>query len=239
VHFQTDGFIPGATHEFALGFYVVAYLMAYNHEKFGAGRGPKMWADFWDLKGFPGRRCMANRPVGQFEAALLADGVSPDKLYPIDMDRAFRKLDQVKQGMLWWTAVPQQAQYLVDRQADIIVGDNARLEGGIEKGAPYTLAWDQAIIGMAGWGVVKGTPFKAEAMKFLAYTTRPAAQAIFAQHMAYGPTNRDAFKFIPAERAKILPSNPDIMRGAIMRNEQWWGDNEAESERRWAEWRVK
>ena len=236
---KTDGFIPGTTHEFALGFDAVAYVLAYNHEKFGSGGGPKSWADFWDPKKFPGRRSMGNQPVGQFESALMADGVPPDKLYPIDMERAFRKLDQLKREILWWTAFAQQAQFAADRQADIIIGYNARLQGAIDQGAPYTLVWNQTLLGLEGWGVVKGTPVKAEAMKFLAYTTRPEAQAIFAQHMAYGPVNRDAYKFLSAERAKIMPTSPEAMRTAVKRDEQWWADNEAMAESKWAEWRVK
>ena len=43
---------------------------------------PKSWADFWDVKAFPGPRSLRNHPVDNLEAALMADGVAPDKLYP-------------------------------------------------------------------------------------------------------------------------------------------------------------
>jgi putative spermidine/putrescine transport system substrate-binding protein len=237
---KTEGFMPGTTHEFALGFDTLAYLMAYDHTKFpDPQKAPKSWVDFWDLKGFPGRRSMGSRAMGQCELALLADGVPPDKLYPIDFDRAFRKLDQVKRDMLWWTAWAQIAQFAVDRQVDVIAGFNARLQGAIENGAPFTFVWNQAILGIEGWGVVKGTPFKAEAMRFLAFTTRPEVQATFSKHMAFGPVNREAFKFLSPERAKILPTNPDSVRTGVWRSEQWWGDNEALAEAKWAEWRLK
>ena len=35
--------------------------------------------------------------------ALLADGVAPSKLFPLDLDRAFHKLDQIKPNVaVWW-----------------------------------------------------------------------------------------------------------------------------------------
>src|SRR5678815_1824073 len=56
---------------------------------------------------------MQNRPVDNLEFALLADGVAPDRLYPIAVDRAYRKLDQIKQHVAaWWKTGAQWAQRL-------------------------------------------------------------------------------------------------------------------------------
>ena len=35
----------------------------------------------------------------------MADGVAPDKLYPLDVDRAFKKLEEIKPNItVWWTS---------------------------------------------------------------------------------------------------------------------------------------
>ena len=78
-------------------------VMCYRPDAFPKG-GPKSWADFWDVKAFPGPRSMRNHPVDNLEAALMADGVMPDQLYPLDVDRAFKKLDAVhKHVNVWWS----------------------------------------------------------------------------------------------------------------------------------------
>ena len=58
-------------------------VMCYRPDAFPKG-GPKSWADFWDVKAFPGPRSMRNHPVDNLEAALIADGVTLEQLYPLD-----------------------------------------------------------------------------------------------------------------------------------------------------------
>ena len=65
--------------------------MAYRTDAFG-GKKPESWADFWDTKAFPGSRSLPHpdADLPELEFALLADGVPMDKLYPLDVDRAFK-----------------------------------------------------------------------------------------------------------------------------------------------------
>lgn len=236
---KTDGLLPGTTHKYALALDALAGIMAYNHEKFPRGTAPKTWADFWDVKRFPGRRGVGNRPFCQIEAALMADGIPADTLYPLDVERGLRKLNELKPHIVWWTTAAQQTQFILDGEVDLILGVNARLLVGIEKGAPYTLVWNQGIIYQEGWGIPKGAPNKAEAMKFLAFTTRPKAQAVFAQRMAYGPVNGQAYAFISPERARVLPTHPDNLKQMVRANEEWWSKNMIAVEQRWVGWRVE
>src|SRR5262249_1097942 len=78
--------------------------------------GPKNWADFWDVRKFPGNRglCISD-PPRTLIFALLADGVPREKLYPLDLDRAFRKLDEIKPHIkVWWREGNQSQQLLRD-----------------------------------------------------------------------------------------------------------------------------
>src|SRR5580704_6265028 len=100
--------------------YSVAYefyssVLAYSQTRYPAGATPDSWADFWDVKKFPGRRALRNHPLATLEAALMADGVAPDQLYPLDVDRAFKKLEEIKPYItVWWTSGAQSAQLLND-----------------------------------------------------------------------------------------------------------------------------
>jgi hypothetical protein len=77
---------------------VYTTIIGYRTDVFKGGTQPKSWADWWDVKKFPGARSMRNHPTDNLEFALIADGVPKDKVYPIDFDRAFKKLDRPAAG---------------------------------------------------------------------------------------------------------------------------------------------
>jgi putative spermidine/putrescine transport system substrate-binding protein len=119
-----------------VGNVALATGLAYRKDKFPGG-GPKSWADFWDVKRFPGNRSLYNRSFTAMSYALLADGVAPDKLYPMDMDRAFRKLGEIKPHIkVWWTQANQSQQLIRDGEVDMIAMWNARANELAEQGVP-------------------------------------------------------------------------------------------------------
>ena len=78
-----------------------AFNIAYNTDKFKDAH-PTTWAEFFDTKKFPGKRGFWKYATGGiFEAALLADGVPADQLFPLDPDRAFKKLDTIKKDIVF------------------------------------------------------------------------------------------------------------------------------------------
>ena len=91
-----------------------AHVLAYSTKALANGVQPNTWADMFDLKRFPGRRMMPKDPRGMLEVALLADGVSKDNLYPLDLDRAFRKLNQIKDNTIFFDGPSQSQQLIVD-----------------------------------------------------------------------------------------------------------------------------
>lgn len=105
--------------EHVVGAEVYDSVISYNSDKYTADSAPKSWTDFYDLQKFPGKRAVWQYPVTVLESALLADGVPMDKLYPLDLDRAFAKLDTIKGSIVWWTKGAQPAQMLSTGEADI------------------------------------------------------------------------------------------------------------------------
>jgi spermidine/putrescine-binding protein len=84
----------GDIHEFGLANYTYSYVIGYDAKKFGKNP-PKSWADFWDVKKYPGKRTLYKWMSANLECALLADGVPADQLYPLDVDRALRKIEEL------------------------------------------------------------------------------------------------------------------------------------------------
>ncbi len=94
---NTDGLEPGQYGELAISYLVFATILAWSTRRYSGSNVPATWADFWDVQRFPGPRGMINvgTPWVVLAAALMADGVPPDHLFPMDLDRAFPKVDRL------------------------------------------------------------------------------------------------------------------------------------------------
>lgn len=223
--------------------YSVAYefyssVLGYSLKKYpDAATAPQSWADFWDIKKFPGRRALRNHPLATLEAALMADGVAPDKLYPLDVDRAFKKLEQIKPSItVWWTSGAQSAQLLNDGEVDMVMAWNGRVSALIKEGAKVAYTYNQGILQSTSLCILKGAPNLATAVKFVNEAVDPVLQANLPLHIDYGPANPAAFDtgVIPAARAKELPSAPENARRQALMSYAWWSSPEGEAaEKRW------
>ena len=213
-----------------------ATVISYRTDKYKQD-GPKNWADFWNVQKFPGRRAMHKHPIDTLEEALLADGVPMDKVYPIDMDRAFKKLDEIKPHVdVWWTGGAQTTQMLQSGEVDILPTWNARAQVVIEAGGPVAMSWDQGLYALEGWVVPRGGPKIELAKKFIKFCANAKRQAEFVSKLAYGPTNPKAYDYISKERAKFLPTAPDNLKLMMQSSTEWWGANKEKALERFNAW---
>lgn len=197
-------------------------LIAYN-KKFTTG--PATFADVFDTKKFPGKRAFYSKANGAFlEAALLADGVAPSALYPLDVERALKKLSTIRNDILFYETNAQAEQFITDGQAVIGLVPDGRALNAKKNGAPIEIAYDLSFLTWSAMVVPKGAPRAKQAMEFLAYTLTPGAQAAIAKAYTYGPVVPKAFDMIPADRAAILSGGPQ-MKNAVIMGEKWWGAN--------------
>jgi putative spermidine/putrescine transport system substrate-binding protein len=230
--------MPEARHPAWMGTDVYCTILAYRSDKFPGG-GPQSWRDYFDLAKFPGRRAMRRSPIDTLEIALLADGVEPAKLYPLDVDRAFKKLDQIKKHIaVWWTGGAQTTQLLQSGEVDMVPTWNARAQTVTDAGGPVKITWNQGLYSIEGWGIAKGNPKAGIAKRFVAYTANAKRQAAFTKHLAYGPTNPGAYKYIDAATAAKLPTAPDIFPKIILAKEEWWAAHRQKSEERFTAWML-
>ncbi len=111
-----NDFIEGALPECAVANIVWSTIFAYDSSKTTGVTGI---ADFFDLQKFPGKRGIRKNPKANLEMALIADGVAPGDVYATletaaGVDRAFAKLDTIKDEVVWWEAGAQPPQLLAD-----------------------------------------------------------------------------------------------------------------------------
>ncbi len=216
---------------------VYSTVIAYNTDVFKGDNHPKSWADFFDVEKFPGMRSMQNTPIENLEFALLADGVPADKLYPLDVDRAFRKLDTIKKHVaVWWTTGAQSAQVLVDKEVDMGTAWNGRVWSLMKENAPVAIEWNQGAIKESAFGIPAGAPNAYWGQKFLALAAEAKLQGVYAEVIGYPGLNLDALQFTDPKVAPFLPTYPDHLKKQFWTNIAWWSENGAAIKERWSRW---
>ena len=194
---------------------------------------PKSWADFWDVKAFPGKRALRANAQDLIEIALLSDGVAPADVYttlstPEGMDRALKRLEQLKPDVaVWWDSGAQSAQVLKDGDADLVITWNGRAESVVADGGAADYSFAGSVIGTDCLAVPKGAPNAANAMKLIAAMTTPAREAKLTDFIAYGPINPAAYEggLIPEDRLKKLATAPANAGTSVFSDANWWMKN--------------
>ena len=130
-------------HEYGIANIVWSYNIAFNSQTFPDGKHPKTWAEFFDVAKFPGRRALRDRVNPMLEIGLLADGVPFEKLYPLDVDRALKKLEPMKKSAVWWTTNSQSQQLMIDGECSLGILNNGRIYDVQKKGAKIGIEWAQ------------------------------------------------------------------------------------------------
>ncbi len=221
---------PRVIHPYGVGGTWGSKVIAFNTRHYPKGTHPKSWSEFWDAQRFPGPRVVdvGNWVVPPIEYALLADGVSADRLYPLDLERAYRSLSRIKPHVVKWSssaATPTQA--LVDGEAHLAAAALGRIMRLKEDGAPVDFEWNQGLIQHDYWAIPRGAKNYANALKFIEFVSRPEPLAELCKVQLLGPANRRAFDFMPVERARMLPSYPENLQKQVLLNPMWWAETDA------------
>lgn len=222
-----DKVLPGFAYEYGIADYMLSYVIAYDSERFG-DKAPRTWADFWDVKSFPGKRTLYKWMNGMLEAALLADGVTPDKLYPLDVPRALKKIEELKPHVLsFWGSGAETQQLLIEGEVSMGAIWNTRAQV-ITEDSEGRIKWtfDNALLGCSNWGVLKGNPAGTEAaMKFIAYAQDPQTQVELFKMFGNGPANPAAAALIPDDRKHLNCTDPANLPKQVMLSHEWYTDH--------------
>ncbi|WP_271672870.1 ABC transporter substrate-binding protein [Bradyrhizobium sp. CCBAU 51627] len=229
-----------------------ATLLVYDERAF-AKSSPKNWADFWNVKEFPGPRGLngsGRAGLGPMLFALMADGVAHKDLWPLSdekIDQALKKLDEIKPHITkWWTAGGEPIQLLINREIALTSAYDGRAFAAIQQGAPMRMMWDGAITVENYWTVLKGGPNSANAQKFISFVNRAEMAAAFTQETGFPGPNKNQLKYLPADLVPLININPENAAKAIPYDVPWLlakrADGKTNSDHldeRWLAWRAQ
>ena len=237
----TNCFIPQIVYSTTFGYRTDAF----------EGRQPSTIADVFDLTTFPGKRGLEKEPIANLEWALIADGVPAADVYtvlstPEGLDRAFAKLDTIKDQVIWWTEGAQPVQLLADGEVVISSAYNGRLFSGIvEKKQPIAMLWDWQAFDLDGWVVPKGGKNLEAVKAYLRFATDTQRLADQAKYISYGPARYSSGPLV-GKHAELgidmkphMPTDPKNAKTILIFDYVWWADHRAEIDERFNAWLAR
>lgn len=216
-----------------------ATLLAYRADAAGAP-GPQTWADMWDTKRFPGGRAFPNfdDPWRVLAAALLADGVEKDKLFPLDVDRAFRKLDEIRDSVsLWWKTGDQSVQGFRNKDYDLGQIWLTRAKAMANEGLPIKWSYKASFLVGDRVALIQGAPHRENALKLIAFwLDHPAAQAKACDILSCTPPSTEAIALMSEEARHSMPTTAEIAESVVVPDAAWINANAPALLEQWNNW---
>lgn len=233
-------FLPGTATDCGVG--VITWSFAIAYDESALKDKPTSWAAFWDTKTWPGKRALRKSAKGTLEIALMADGVPGSDVYdvlatPEGVDRAFRKLDEIKSDLLWWSSGSQVLQMLSAGQVVMTSAYDGSLRRYAEaEKKPFVVNFNQALYASDYWVILKGTQHPEQAQDLVAFMSQPGRMAEYPTMLPYGVPNTKAMSEVPpAAAAKLLTSAENIAK-AVPIDTDFWIDNGEELNKRFNAW---
>jgi mannopine transport system substrate-binding protein len=232
--------LPGICGRYGVQYLTGGVVLSWNPDAF-PGRKPQSWADFWNIRDFPGRRALPNygNPWNNsLIFALMADGVLPDKLFPLDLDRAFRKLDEIKPHIsIWWRTGAQSQQMMRSGEIQLTAMWSGTAYAAKRAGIKLDWTYDQAAADFGSWAILRGAPHPNAARAFLDfYMSNPEAHAGFGREMGYATTNRAGLALLSEEeKHELVSSEAKLARMALIDGD-WVEANRTTTLDRWNRW---
>ncbi|MXQ06304.1 extracellular solute-binding protein [Alphaproteobacteria bacterium GH1-50] len=205
---------------------------------------------FFDTETYPGQRSLERRPINNMEWALYCDGVAKEDIYDVleteeGQDRAFAKLDTIKDSVVWWSAGADTPQLLAD--GEVIMGTtyNGRLFSVIEEqNQPVEMLWDMQVFDLDGWIIPADLPEDrlARAMDFVRFATDTQRLADQAKYISYGPARASSAPLVGQhadlgiEMAPHMPTDPANATNTLLYNYEWWADYRDDLDAKFQAW---
>uniref|UniRef100_UPI003F4926C1 extracellular solute-binding protein n=1 Tax=Actinomadura sp. CA-154981 TaxID=3240037 RepID=UPI003F4926C1 len=224
---------PGAVQPYGMSMGDTGVVIACNAKV--VQKCPANPAQFWDVKNFPGRRAMIDNPYESMASALIADGVPVGEVFPIDVDRALRKLGQIKPAVnVWTTSGDQQMQLMRSGEVGIAFMWSGRAKSLADEGVKLKTNWDGSLVNPSYTVVVKNGPNTDGGLKYLKwYGTHPDAQANLVNALGYGTSSTGVGDLVKPQVRSWMPSDPANAKNQLRIDPNWWADNQRKVEPRW------
>ncbi len=174
----------------------------------------------------------------------MADGVAKEDVYTLlgteeGVQRAFRKLDQIKPDIQWWESGAQPLQWLAAGDVVMTSAYNGRVTSAQAEGQSFEMQWNGSLYDLDHWAIVKGSPKKALAENFIAFASAPVQQKHFVEAIPYGPSNTKTVALVDEAVGSKLPTSPDNLKNARATDAEFWIDHGEDLEERFIAWANK
>ncbi|MDD1793757.1 extracellular solute-binding protein [Enterovibrio makurazakiensis] len=241
----TKDFLAGSLSECFVPSIVYSNIVAFNSEMF-AGNQPSKIQDVFDLKNFPGKRSLQKKPINNLEWALIADGVPASDVYEVlgteqGVQRAFKKLDTIKDSVIWWEEGAQPPQLLADKEVAFASAYNGRIfNAAVNEKQPFDIIWDGQVFELDGWVVPKGKMDKVK--DYLRFATDSQRLADQAKYISYGPARNSSAAMVTTHADTGIDMKPHMptygpnFATAIPKDDEFWADNGDELAQRFNAW---
>jgi putative spermidine/putrescine transport system substrate-binding protein len=234
-----DHYLPQAVSDCGVGAGVANLVLAWDRDKFPGAPG---WGEFWDVAKYPGKRGLSHGVRGNLEVALIADGVSPGDVYKVlstseGVDRAFRKLDQLKPYVVWWQDGSEAAHILASGDVLMSSAPSARIAAvNRTEHRNFGMQWNASLYEVQSWAITKGSQNLRQATQFLYFVGTPAIQARLVGLFGEGGWAKGANDGLAPETAPLSPTLPANLNAAVRADTAFWHDNLAKLHQRFDTW---
>jgi putative spermidine/putrescine transport system substrate-binding protein len=241
--YAPEDYIDGAATECGVGTIVWSKQLAFDGNRLD--KAPESWADFWDTETWPGTRALRRGAQYNLEFALMADGVAAEEVYDVlrteeGVERAFAKLDEIRDNLIWWEAGAQPLQMMAAGEVEMTSAYNGRLTtSNRQEGTDFQGVWPGSIYAIDSWVILEGTPNVETAHAFINFASDPERQALMPEYIAYGTTIAAASEHVPEEYVADLPTTPENLEGAIEFDTEFWVENIERLTERFERWAAR
>ncbi|MEH1016214.1 ABC transporter substrate-binding protein [Micromonospora sp. CPCC 206060] len=232
-----DGFAdPSAVTEYSVPWYTFSRNLFWNKDEVPGGLDS--WADLFDTKRIPGKRGMVALPWGILEGALIADGVPVDQLYPLDLGRAFAKLDTIRDDTVFFSSNGDLQNAISQGEIALGYGNLARIKSIAKSGAvPLDYTWEGAVLSVQQLVIPKGAPDQPDAFEAIKYSLKPEVQKAIMDKLGYTPSLKSVLDGLDAKTRADLPGTEETASDETFRIDvDWWAKNGADVLKRWQDW---
>jgi len=235
-----DNYIKQAVDDCGVGAILYDFVLGYDKDKIK--NPPTSWADFFDTKKYPGKRGLRAGPKTTLEIALMGDGVPPQDVYKVlktkeGVDRAFKKLDTIRNDLIFWKAGAQPPQLLASGEVALTSVYNGRIDAANhDNHRNFGISWNGALYTLDSWVILKGTPNLDASYKLIDYMGQAKNQAKLPEAIAYGVTAKGANALIPKARLADLPTSEENIAHAVQIDTAFWMENIDRLTERFNQW---
>jgi putative spermidine/putrescine transport system substrate-binding protein len=234
-----DHYLAQGVSDCGVGSALTTLVLAWDRDKLP---GSPAWSDFWDVAKYPGKRGLYKGARGNLEFALIADGVSPPDVYKVlatsdGVDRAFRKLDQLKPYIVWWQTGTEAAHILSSGDVLMTTAPSGRIVvASRAEHRNFGIQWNAGLYQVSSWTVVKGSPDLHQAQQFLYFAGMPALEGRLFEEAGIAGLAKGATDGLPPDLQALAPTAPANLNAAVRLDTVFWHDNLPKLQQRFDAW---